>query len=205
MSRPVEFSRDDARNAIADVFAAHGYEGTTLAMLTDASGLGKQSLYNAFGDKEHMYLDAVECSVSRFAQIVTKMNATPNGWAALEVCFSYLVACCMSEAASTSNCIVSNGLLSNAGDHALHQAHCSRWNESHALLKSVIARGHKDGSIARNVSPAAAADLLMSHMSGFRVSARAYRAQSSARVAQSRLQNMQDLALGMFKAVSAPT
>jgi TetR/AcrR family transcriptional regulator, transcriptional repressor for nem operon len=199
MSRPIEFSRDEARNAIADAFAAHGYEGTTLAMLARASGLGKQSLYNAFGDKEQMYLDAIDCSVSRFGQIVTKMNAAASGMAALEVCFDFLIACCLSDAPSTSNCIVSNGLLSNAEDETLHDAHCARWADSQALLKSVILRGQKDGSILPHFTAAAGADVLMSHMSGFRVSARVYLAQGSARSAQSRLQQVKVAALSTFK------
>jgi TetR/AcrR family transcriptional regulator, transcriptional repressor for nem operon len=199
MSRPIEFSRDEARNAIAEVFAARGYDGTTVSMLMDASGLGKQSLYNAFGDKEQMYLDAVACSVSQFGQIVKKMNSAPTGWAALEICFSFLVKCCMSDSASTSNCIVSNGLLSNATEPTLHEAHCAYWMESHALLASTIARGQNDGSVRTNVSASAGADVLMSHMSGFRVSARAYRAQTNDRSAQARMHAMQNLALSMFR------
>lgn len=40
---------------LAEVFRAHGYEGTTLALLTQATGLGKGSLYNFFpGGKEQM-------------------------------------------------------------------------------------------------------------------------------------------------------
>lgn len=40
---------------LAEVFRAHGYEGTTLALIIEATGLGKGSLYNCFpGGKEEM-------------------------------------------------------------------------------------------------------------------------------------------------------
>lgn len=40
---------------LAEVFRAHGYEGATLALITEATGLGKGSLYNFFpGGKEQM-------------------------------------------------------------------------------------------------------------------------------------------------------
>ena len=40
---------------LAEVFRAHGYEGTTLALITQATGLGKGSLYHFFpGGKEQM-------------------------------------------------------------------------------------------------------------------------------------------------------
>ena len=43
---------DDARETViaqlAEVFRAHGYEGTSLSLITQATGLGKGSLYNLF-------------------------------------------------------------------------------------------------------------------------------------------------------------
>lgn len=40
---------------LAEVFRAHGYEGATLALIIEATGLGKGSLYNCFpGGKEEM-------------------------------------------------------------------------------------------------------------------------------------------------------
>lgn len=50
-----ETARDDILAALAEVFRAHGYEGATLALITEATGLGKGSLYNFFpGGKEQM-------------------------------------------------------------------------------------------------------------------------------------------------------
>ncbi|RTL52211.1 MAG: TetR/AcrR family transcriptional regulator [Bradyrhizobiaceae bacterium] len=40
---------------LGEVFRAHGYEGTTLALITESTGLGKGSLYHFFpGGKEQM-------------------------------------------------------------------------------------------------------------------------------------------------------
>ena len=47
--------RADVLPQLAEVFRAHGYEGATLALISDATGLGKGSLYNFFpGGKEQM-------------------------------------------------------------------------------------------------------------------------------------------------------
>jgi len=47
--------RADILPDLGEVFRAHGYEGTTLALITDATGLGKGSLYHFFpGGKEQM-------------------------------------------------------------------------------------------------------------------------------------------------------
>jgi AcrR family transcriptional regulator len=47
--------RADILPRLAEVFRAHGYEGATLSLLGEASGLGKGSLYHFFpGGKEQM-------------------------------------------------------------------------------------------------------------------------------------------------------
>jgi AcrR family transcriptional regulator len=48
-------SRDDAIARIAEVFRAQGFDGASLSAITEASGLGKGSLYNHFpGGKDDM-------------------------------------------------------------------------------------------------------------------------------------------------------
>ncbi len=59
MARPKEFDVDVAVEAAAGVFRDHGYEGTSAAMLVDAMGIGRQSLYDTFGDKWGVYLAAM--------------------------------------------------------------------------------------------------------------------------------------------------
>jgi AcrR family transcriptional regulator len=59
MSRPKEFDVDFAVEAAVEVFRAHGFEGTSAQMLVDAMGIGRQSLYDTFGDKWGLYLAAV--------------------------------------------------------------------------------------------------------------------------------------------------
>jgi AcrR family transcriptional regulator len=47
--------RADVIPLLAEVFRTHGYEGTTLSLISEATGLGKGSLYNFFpGGKEEM-------------------------------------------------------------------------------------------------------------------------------------------------------
>lgn len=44
-----------ALTAAMNTFWDHGYEGTSLAMLTQATGLGRGSLYSTFGPKEDLF------------------------------------------------------------------------------------------------------------------------------------------------------
>jgi AcrR family transcriptional regulator len=58
--------RGDTLASLAEVFRAHGYEGATLALISEATGLGKGSLYNFFpGGKEQM-ANEVLASIDRW-------------------------------------------------------------------------------------------------------------------------------------------
>ncbi|MCM5553866.1 TetR/AcrR family transcriptional regulator [Pleomorphomonas sp. NRK KF1] len=60
MARPREFDRDAALKAATDVFWSKGFAATSTEDLVQAMGIGRQSFYNAFGDKRRLYLEALE-------------------------------------------------------------------------------------------------------------------------------------------------
>jgi len=60
MSRPRSFEEDAVLDQAVQLFWERGYEGTSLADLEAHLGLGRQSLYNAFGDKQTLFLKALE-------------------------------------------------------------------------------------------------------------------------------------------------
>jgi TetR/AcrR family transcriptional regulator, transcriptional repressor for nem operon len=173
MGRHRDFSDEDVLNAVADVFSAHGYKGTSIQMLIDASGLGKQSLYNSFGDKRTLYLKSVEHAASRYATPAAKMQAAPTGREGVDYFFSYLLGQCVSDDPANNACIVSAGLIEAIKDDDIAEMLGAKWTETHSLIKKEVARGQQDGSIANTASANELADFLISLMSGLRVSARA--------------------------------
>lgn len=56
MGRPREFDTGDALENAMIAFWDNGYEGTSLQDLMSATGLRKQSLYGAFGNKKDIYI-----------------------------------------------------------------------------------------------------------------------------------------------------
>ncbi|WP_103350998.1 TetR/AcrR family transcriptional regulator [Amycolatopsis sp. CA-128772] len=56
MARPRSFDEAAVLRAARDQFWEHGYAGTKVDDLAAATGLGKGSLYGAFGDKHALYL-----------------------------------------------------------------------------------------------------------------------------------------------------
>lgn len=59
MARPKAFDRDEALEAAMAVFWRDGYERASLDVLLDAMGISRQSLYDTFGDKRALYLEAL--------------------------------------------------------------------------------------------------------------------------------------------------
>ena len=60
MARVREFDTDDALAAAVASFRRQGYEGTSIQDLVEATGVGRGSLYTAFGSKEELYLAALD-------------------------------------------------------------------------------------------------------------------------------------------------
>jgi AcrR family transcriptional regulator len=60
MSRPREFDRADVLDRATRLFWRHGYGGTSLNELEAEMGIGRTSIYGAFGGKEGLFLEVVD-------------------------------------------------------------------------------------------------------------------------------------------------
>jgi TetR/AcrR family transcriptional regulator, copper-responsive repressor len=58
--RPRSFDRDDVLRRAMLLFWKHGYDATSISLLTEAMGIGAPSLYAAFGDKRALFKEALE-------------------------------------------------------------------------------------------------------------------------------------------------
>ncbi len=60
MARNKEFNPDEALDRAVQAFWRHGYGGTTMQMLVDATGVVRASLYATFGNKAEIFALALE-------------------------------------------------------------------------------------------------------------------------------------------------
>lgn len=65
--RPRAFARQAALERAMETFWALGYEGASIALLTNAMGISAQSLYAAFDSKEALYRESLELYRSSIA------------------------------------------------------------------------------------------------------------------------------------------
>jgi TetR/AcrR family transcriptional regulator, transcriptional repressor for nem operon len=85
VARPQEFERGEVVAKAVDVFWAHGYEATSVDELTAAMGIGRGSLYNTFGDKHLLFLEALDCyGAERRRQLDELLGSAPSARAGVE-------------------------------------------------------------------------------------------------------------------------
>jgi AcrR family transcriptional regulator len=78
--RPRSFDPDEALDAILRLFAAHGYEGVTLPMMEEATGLSRPSLYWFFGPKDEVFVKAIDLHASRSAMMSPENVGRVEPW-----------------------------------------------------------------------------------------------------------------------------
>ncbi|MFZ0211202.1 MAG: TetR/AcrR family transcriptional regulator [Candidatus Acidiferrales bacterium] len=76
--RPINFDKDAALEAAMLLFWERGYEGTSMADLTDAMGLNPSSIYAAFGDKNALFQLAVRRYMEMRVQYAVKALEEPT-------------------------------------------------------------------------------------------------------------------------------
>lgn len=173
MNRPRHYDADSLLECVTNVFIEHGYRGTSMAMLTEACGLGKQSLYNALGDKEAAYVQSLSCAAHRNAALATAMAVAQDGRQAVDRFFAKVVEVCTSEEPAERACILTAGLMEGIEAEAIADKLKAMWHELCMLLQQAVERGQQDGSIRRDVPSERLRDLLTTLFVGLRVAARA--------------------------------
>ena len=83
--RPREFDETAVLDAAMDLFWERGYEATCIAELSERCGIGRQSMYNTFGDKHALFDQALDRYRSqRIAKVVGMLDAPGSPLANVE-------------------------------------------------------------------------------------------------------------------------
>jgi TetR/AcrR family transcriptional repressor of nem operon len=78
VARPPSFDKQAVLRAVEQQFRKTGYAGTSLDDITAATGLGRGSLYAAFGDKHALFMQAFNEYCGRSESIVVALLAGPD-------------------------------------------------------------------------------------------------------------------------------
>ncbi len=171
--RPRTFDRDAALDHAMRLFWEHGYEATSLAQLTAAMGISAPSLYAAFGDKEALFLQAVDRYVSRGGDQTDALMG--DAQTAREAVSRVLAesAIRLTDPRFPRGCMVVLSAISVSEEAARVQtelARCRASWEDH--MKARIQRGIADGDVPEGTNAAALASFYMAVLQGMSLHAK---------------------------------
>ena len=158
------------------LFWRKGYEATGVADLERATGLGRQSLYGAFGDKRALFLRIVERYFERVLKpyVVDVLDAPGSGRANLERIFQQWEAA--AQAAEFHGCLVGNSVPEfGAKDSEMSEVLRRKLELMEAAFMRALRRAKHDGEVNSELDTRATARSLLTIAQGLSVVARVNR------------------------------
>lgn len=169
MARPKEFDREAALDAAMEVFREHGFEGASAAMLVESMGIGRQSLYDTFGDKWQLYLAAVR----RYASLETGSHLSVLRSESKAIDGLKAVVDRVVREARLS-CLGVNSICEfGTRSPELSELQASADRTLRAAFVARIVEAQADGDVSGDQDPDALVDFLSASFAGIRVAARA--------------------------------
>ncbi|AGB21097.1 transcriptional regulator [Mycobacterium sp. JS623] len=168
MPRPRTFDESDVVAAARDEFWLRGYTATSIDDLTSVTGLGKGSLYGAFGDKHGLYLRALDDYIgTTLDRIRAQLHDTR--YSAYDRLVRHIRGQLKAIAADTSRrgCMMAKSAAElSATDAAVEQAVERAYAAWTTELADCIQEAQRDGTIDAKQNPQALATTLLAFMRG---------------------------------------
>jgi TetR/AcrR family transcriptional repressor of nem operon len=173
MARSKSFDEDTVLDQALQLFWDRGYEATSLADLEQHLGLGRQSLYNAFGDKQSLFLKALDRYDRLVAcQALAPLNVPGAGLDAIRGFFRAGVEA-LTAPGNTRTCLVVNTILERGAEDpdALLRCNHARTGMERAFRRA-LTQARARGELAADLDIEGTATLLVMQHYGLHVLAR---------------------------------
>ncbi len=173
MARPKEFDRDAVLGKAAMVFWEKGYEATSTEDLVRAMGIGRQSMYDTFGDKHTLFLEALaRYRDEQRAGLTACLNDDAAPLAAIESILTGVSA--ERPADRMRGCL----MITATSELAAIDGDVARISSENALrcedaFEAAVRRAQAKGEVSKKIEPKSAARFLFSTLLGIRLSAKA--------------------------------
>ena len=172
MARPREFDRDAVLEQALQLFWSRGYEVTSMADLVEHLGVGRQSLYDTFGDKRALYLQALDRYKQAHGLPMPLLDGRP-----LRVGLQMLLTAVVDWLRDVTNgrgCMLVHAMTERgADDPEIRARFCANSDALVAQLEARLITARADGELGPHHDPRALARFLANTMNGLQLSARA--------------------------------
>jgi len=188
------FDTEDALGKAMAAFWAHGYEATSMQDLVDCMGIGRGSLYAAFGDKRRLFLQALAHYDERYRRRwgVRLLAENPSPRRAILAAFDEVVAATLGG--SRDGCMLINSALEmSPHDPEIAAVVNTALEEMEGFFHTAIQRGQEAGEISPTLDAAETARGLLALLAGLRVLSRARPEEALMRTVAGQAETLLDL------------
>jgi len=168
MPRPRKFDESDVVAAARDEFWLRGYAATSVDDLTSVTGLGKGSLYGAFGDKHGLFIRALDDYINASLDTVRAQLRDP-AYSAYDRLTRHIRAQLKAIAADKARrgCMMAKSAAElSATDDSVERAVEHAYATWAAELAACIREAQRDGTIDKKQNPQALATTVLAFMRG---------------------------------------
>jgi len=170
--RPRSFDREAALAAAMEVFWEKGFEGASVAELCAAMDLNPPSLYSAFGDKEKLFLEAVERYSSNNRQSCPYCDE-PTARGAVEKMLTYAANEFTETSEHPRGCLMMMASTTAANSsEALQKWIAHKRAAARDNLRGRIKQGIEEGDVPSASDASALADFYFTILTGMALQAR---------------------------------
>jgi AcrR family transcriptional regulator len=171
--RPRSFDRDAALRAAMKTFWQFGYEGASMAALTEAMGINSPSLYACFGSKEALFKEAVELYLAtEDRKTRSRLSEEPTARDAVQGMLRCSVNN-LTDPAGARGCLLVLGDSNASPEHeGIHRYLAQRRKEIQAAFEERLGRGIAEGDVPPHADVKAIAAFFMTVMQGLSLRAR---------------------------------
>jgi len=176
MARQKEFNRDEVLHKAMEVFWTRGYEATSIQDLVKQMGINRQSIYDTFGDKHSLFLQALdlyrEIQSRKVLEILDRPGSVKRN---LKLLFQEAMDKALSEE-GRRGCFVGNAMSELAGRCKETAARtCNSVASAEKTFQRALERGKKEGELPALRDTRAVARFLYSSLQGLLLLAKATR------------------------------
>lgn len=168
MARPKAFDEGQVLDAAINLFRQHGFEGTSAEMLVRASKIGRQSLYDTFGDKWQFYLSSVRRYIAAETQAhVATIRNEPRAIDGIKAMIDRVIA------DAGRSCLGVNSICEFGRSRPeLAEIHDAAARTINAAIVGRVREAQAEGDVTQDINPKEAAGFLSASFSGIRIAAR---------------------------------
>lgn len=165
MVRPRKFERAEVVEAALLLFWKQGFAATSIGELSEATGLGRQSLYNTFGDKSGLFLETLAMYRSRLEAGLVPLEAPDAGLPELRAYIEGALAT-QAQLGSGACMLVSTAYGPSHDDAAVADAVRAGAQAVRRTFERLVRRGIDRGELRSDLGPGPTAAMLYTLLNG---------------------------------------